>query len=306
MNIVGLGSIAVDSIVSVDALPKEDSFCIIKSTKLLPGGSGANVIVQASRLGVSCGFIAKIGDDVHGTELMNSFIGEGIDNRKMIIQKDGTTLHTDIVVDGTGAKFIMLHMGNCFLNLQEKDIDLSYISSADIFYTDLMPYGPAVAALKVAKQADKKTAFNMQVNLAQMNAFGCSKKQLLDSLAYVDLFAPCREGLFQLCGTEELDVCAQFLKSYCNGTLLFTLGKDGSVAYAPDGSYHREKAVERNVIDTTGAGDSYMGAMLYSYLYQNYTLAESMKFSTVCAFLTCSNIGARSCPTLEAVNAFSV
>ncbi|WP_320128684.1 carbohydrate kinase family protein [uncultured Sphaerochaeta sp.] len=304
MNIVGLGSIAMDTILNVDVLPKEDAFCVIKSTRLLPGGSGANVIVQASRLGASCGFIAKIGNDMQGKELLRVFDKETIDHRHMVVQDSGTTLHTDIVVDETGGKFIMLDMGDCFLNLKTDEVDYSYISNADVFYTDLMPYSSAYAGLRAAKQAGLKTAFNMQVGLPQMKGFGIDKQQILESLAYVDLFAPCREGLYQLCGTEDLDVCAHLLHDYCPGTLLFTLGSDGSVAYDPSGKKYRQEALSGNIIDTTGAGDSYMGAMLYQYLLQKRSLSESMEFAAICALLTCGGTGARSCPTLEAVNGY--
>ncbi len=79
--------------------------------------------------------------------------------------------------------------------------------------------------LKYAKEHDVMTAFNMQVGLSTLGGLGVTAKDVLDSLAYVDVFAPCQEGLYELTGTRDLDECAKFLRKYCKGVLLFTLGK---------------------------------------------------------------------------------
>lgn len=50
MDAVGLGTLAMDVLMKVDVLPKEDSFCVVEETTYAPGGSGTNVIVQLARL----------------------------------------------------------------------------------------------------------------------------------------------------------------------------------------------------------------------------------------------------------------
>ena len=56
-------------------------------------------------------------------------------------------------------------------------------------------------------------------------------------------------------------------------------------------------------IDSTGAGDSFMGAMLYTYLLNGMGLEESMKIATTCSAITCQGLGARSTPTMAEVKA---
>ena len=77
MDIYGLGTFAVDVLMKVDKLPGADSFCVVKSTERQPGGSGTNVIVQCARLGAKCGYIACVGDDGLGQEVIDSLAGEG-------------------------------------------------------------------------------------------------------------------------------------------------------------------------------------------------------------------------------------
>ena len=304
MDIIGLATLAMDVMLQVDALPGEDGFAVVTSNTYLPGGSGTNVIVQASRLGATCGFIGQVGDDGLGEDILKSLAVEGVDTSGMPVKAGGISLHTDIVVDKSGKKFILLNMGNTFLALEKSQVDMDYLKQAKIYYTDLLPGGPAIAGLKAAKAAGMKTAFNMQVGLEAMAGFGVSKALILDSLKDIDLFAPCRDGLFALCGTTDLEGCRAYLRNWFKGTLLITLGGQGSVAFDENDNRYDQPIIPIQAVDTTGAGDSYMGGMLYSYLLKKMPLPEAMYFSTACSAYTCLHLGARSGPTLEIVQAF--
>ena len=304
MDVYGLGTLAMDVLIQVDTLPGEDSFCIVKSSERQPGGSGTNVIVQLARLGAKCGFIGAVGDDDIGKDVLESLAKEQVDNQSMVVKPGMTTLHTDIVIDSEGRKFIMLNMGNAFGDLKPEEVNTEVISQAKVFYTDLLPGAAAMHGLKYAKEHDVMTAFNMQVGLSTLGGLGVTAKDVLDSLAYVDVFAPCQEGLYELTGTRDLDECAKFLRKYCKGVLLFTLGKKGSVAYDPEDHKYEVPSCEIQAVDTTGAEDSYMGSFVYQFCLKHSNLEDSMKFATRCAAYTCTGIGARFTPTLQQVSEF--
>lgn len=304
MDLVGLGTIAMDIVMQVDTLPKEDGFGVIKSTNYFPGGSGTNVIVQASRLGTHCGFIAQTGDDAIGKDIRRSLQDENINIDAMFIKSGGVSLHTNIVVDDEGKKFILLNMGDAFLSLNSSDMDLNYVKSSKVFYTDLLPGEPAIAALKVAREANVKTAFNMQVGLPTMEGFGVSKEVILDTLKYVDVFAPCRDGLYALAGTTDLCECNRFIRKYFNGVLLITLGAEGSVSFDNSSKMIKMPVIKTEVVDTTGAGDSFMGSFIYAYMHKKVELEAAMYFATACAAYTCRGLGARSNPTLSQIEKF--
>lgn len=299
MDIYGLGTFAIDVLMKVDKLPGADSFCIIKSTEKQPGGSGTNVIVQCQRLGADCGFIGCVGDDGIGKEVIDSLVAEGIDT-DMMYMKDGTiTLHTDIVIDNQGDKFIMLNMGNSFCSLEKDQIKEEAIAGAKVLYTDMIPFEQSLYALQLAKKHGVKTVFNMQVGMDTMAGLGCTKEDILAALKYVDVFAPCQEGLYALTGTEDLDECAKILRPYCDGILIFTLGRNGSVAYDAEDKKHRAECVSVEATDSTGAGDSYIGSFMCAYYLRGYDLDKSMRFASACAAYTCTGIGARFSPTAE-------
>ena len=136
-DVWGLGTLAMDVLMKVDALPKEDGFCMVLDNERQPGGSGTNVIVQLARLGAKCGYSGAVGDDGLGQEVIRSLEQEGIDAKNMIIRKGGITLHTDIVIDREGNKFIMLNMGDAFGSLKPEEGALDQICQAKVFYTDL-------------------------------------------------------------------------------------------------------------------------------------------------------------------------
>jgi sugar/nucleoside kinase (ribokinase family) len=304
MDIVGLGTVAMDVLLEVDKLPGEDGFAVIKRRSYLPGGSGTNVIVQAARLGAASGFVAQVGDDQLGSEIRASLASEGVDTSGLLVKRGGTSLHTEIVVDGEGKKFILLDLGDAFLGLEQASVRTSYVTGAKVFYTDLLPGGPAIAALKEAKKAGLSTVFNMQVGLAQMEGFGVSKQALLDALAYVDVFAPCREGLRALTGQKSVDEAAKALRAGFAGLLLVTLGGEGSVAF--EGSSETRVPIRKvEVKDTTGAGDSYIGAFMVARFLRGMGLGESMAFATAASAFTCTGLGARSSPTSAELEAFA-
>lgn len=304
MEVCGLGTIAMDVLMQVDMLPQKDGFCMVENTSYQPGGSGSNVIVQLARLGAECGYIAALSKDRYGLDILNNLKAEGVDTSCMEVFDKGVTLHTDIVIDQNGDKFIMLNMGDTFEKLEYDDMKKLYVEKTKVFYTDLCPGKPAMKAITAARNRGIETVFNMQVGLATMNGLGVSKEELLACIREVDVFAPCRQGLFDLTGTENLDECCGYLRNYTDAVLLFTLGSGGSAAYDRDGTKYEVPCKKVNVIDTTGAGDSYMGGFIYSYCIKGKDLLSSMRFATSCAAHTCSGLGARFSPDLEMVGQY--
>lgn len=300
-DVWGLGTLAMDVLMKVDALPKEDGFCMVLDNERQPGGSGTNVIVQLARLGAKCSYSGAVGDDGLGQEVISSLEQENVNAENMVMKKGSITLHTDIVIDRNGSKFIMLNMGDAFGSLDAEEAALDQICKSKVFYTDLLPKNAALTALKEAKKAGVTTVFNLQVGLGTMEGLGVSKEEILESLAYVDIFAPCREGLYAITGTEDLDKCRDYLRKYCSGLLLFTLGDQGSAAYMGNEAKLTVPIKKVNTVDTTGAGDSYMGSFIYSYCLQGKELEDSMRFASVCAAHTCTGFGARFSPKLEEV-----
>lgn len=303
--IIGLGSVAIDNIGKVDALPKEDGFCMVTEQQALDGGSCANVMTQVARLGAPAALVARIGDDDNGRKIRKGLEHYNVNTSWLMTKQGGTSLTTQIFVDPKGAKTIVLYMGDSLMSVELSDLDLSLLDHCKVLYTDLFPPRTAVAAARAAKGKGKPVVFNMQVGWPLMQAFGTDRDLMREMLKYTDVFAPCRSGAFELAGVDKPLDCIRKLRAEFDfkGIFILTLGEEGSLI-EQDGKLTEIPVYHVDGVDTTGAGDSYIGAFMYAYYCAGFDLGTAGRFAAASAALTCTRIGARSTPTLQEVNAF--
>ncbi len=296
-DICGLGTLAADVLMTVDRLPGKDSFCMVQHTENQPGGSGTNTIVQAARLGSCCAYIGAVGSDAPGDTVRESLEAEGVDTSHLYVRPGEVTTHTEIVVDQKGQKFILLIMGDAFFKLRLNKEDRQLIHESKVFFTDLLPGWAAMSGLKEAFYSDVQVAMALEVGIPLFEEMGVTRSQILESLKYAHLLVPCRDAVRDLTGTEEPLEAGRKLREYCDeGTIVLTLGSDGSFAFTPDGGILRIPAISVKPVDTTGAGDSFMGALIHSFLVKGYPIEQSLQFASVCAARTCTGLGARYKP----------
>lgn len=296
-DICGLGTLAADVLMTVDRLPGKDSFCMVQHTENQPGGSGTNTIVQAARLGSRCAYIGAVGSDAPGDTVRESLEAEGVDTSHLYVRPGEVTTHTEIVVDQNGQKFILLIMGDAFFKLRLNKEDRQLIHDSKVFFTDLLPGWAAMSGLKEAFYSDVQVAMALEVGIPLFEEMGVTRSQILESLKYAHLLVPCRDAVRDLTGTEEPLEAGRKLREYCEeGTIVLTLGSDGSFAFTPDGGILRIPAISVKTVDTTGAGDSFMGALIHSFLVKGYPIEQSLQFASVCAARTCTGLGARYKP----------
>ncbi|MEA4812317.1 MAG: carbohydrate kinase family protein [Anaerolineaceae bacterium] len=296
MKILGLGTVAMDVMMEVDSLPAADSFGVINRVSYLPGGSGTNVIVQSARLGAECAYIAKLGDDPIGRDILSSLRNEKIDVSGMRIKEGGTSLHANIVVDKKGQKFILLNFGDAFGSLCPEEVSAQLISWCDVLFTDFYPKAAPLAALKAAKKQGKTTVFNMQTGLGTFMAFNITRDDVLEALPFIDIFAPCREGLRDLFGSDQAQFILPELRRHCKGLTVITQGSEGVLAIDENNQSIHIPAFNIQPVDTTGAGDSFIGAFMVAYLQQKQPLAQALRTANASAAYTCLGMGARSGP----------
>lgn len=303
-NIVGLGTLAMDVMVQVDRLPGVDGFAVVTGRSYLPGGSGTNVITQAARLGASAAYIGKVGDDQLGHQIIESLNAEGVDTSGMRVLPGGTSLSTTVVVDADGDRFILLDLGDAFGSLTAAEVDLGAISSATAFYTDLVPREAALAGVAAATTSGVPLVFGLEVGLGTMAGLGVSREDVLAAAAKASVFLPCREGLADLCGSDDVEAGLAFLSAHCPGLSIVTLGAEGAVAVTGSGDRISVSGYPVVPVDTTGAGDAFAGAFLYFHFIDGRDPADSIRLANAVAAASCTRLGARSGPDLVGLTSF--
>ncbi len=265
-----------------------------------PGGKGANQAVAAARLGAQVSMVVKLGQDYYGDQALENLIQEGIDTRGVIRTTDTHTGVAFIVVDQQGENMIVVASGaNAQLTPADIDGVRDVITGADIILLQL-----EIPMETVAYTAALAHAAGVTVLLNPAPA----QPLALDLLAHVDYLTPNESEAQLISGLPVADVAgaeaaARWLTAQGVRTPVITLGAKGALACGAEGFMHVPgRKVE--VVDTTGAGDAFNGALAVA-LGEGKDLAAAVAFANTAAALQVTQRGtAPAMPRREAVESF--
>ncbi|MCX5042771.1 ribokinase [Aldersonia sp. NBC_00410] len=235
-----VGSVNMDLVATVSKFPAPGETLLGTGFAATPGGKGANQAIAAARAGAQVEFIGAVGDDTFALDLRQTLVDDevGTSGLREVGGPSGVAL---ITVDSAGENTIVV-AGNANTTLTElTDADLHYIAAADIVMCQLeLPLSVVIACLQHARRSRTTTMLN------------CSPVQALpdDLVAAVDVLV--------LNAGESAQVGAEILARIPQ--VVTTLGAHGARYRGQDGSIE-VSAVEVDVVDTTGAGDAFAGAL---------------------------------------------
>jgi ribokinase len=288
-RIVVIGSLNMDLVTNTKNMPKIGETIIGDSFRQIPGGKGANQAVAIARLGGNVGMIGKIGDDSFGETLKNALTQDSVDTKCIIKENDCSTGVATITVDAQANNSIIVVPGANF-KITKEDIDhsLDMIHEAEMIVAQLeVPIEVVQYSLLKAKEAGKYTILNP-----------APAQYLEDTIvSMVDLLVPNETELEILTGIEiknEDDVLTAARNLIKKGVkqLIVTLGEKGSI-YLTEQGVHRFKAYKVDAVDTTAAGDSFVGALAVA-LSSKLEMTQAIDFATKVAALTVTKLGAQS------------
>lgn len=293
-TILGMGTAAMDTLMGVHELPKADAFEYMKSEQLVPGGSCANMLVTYAALGGGSKQIAKIGDDKFGVEFKRTLAADGVDDSLLIVKPGGTTLHTYVIAAEDGQHCIFANIGDCLMQLEPEEITGDMLDGVDFFYTDFFPCRAAIRMVELAHERGITVIACMQCPPDFMISVGVAMEDILHMLKLADLIISGRDGYQQL--TDEADYKAAVAAVYDQYKPTYgcvcTAGSDGAVWVNADGIM-TGKAYEVEAVDSTGAGDAFLGALLYSYFEENADCVKALDFAGAVGAMKCTVWGPR-------------
>lgn len=291
-----IGSLNMDLVVKVDAMPKGGQTIIGSNFKEVPGGKGANQAVAMARLGGKVSMIGKVGNDGFGQTMINALKSDNVDT-KYISLADCATGVALITVDKNAENSIVVAPGaNYEVDKTDIDENLEAIQNSDIVVTQLeTPIETIKYALKKSKELNKYTILNPAPAV-----------KLEDELiANVDLLTPNETELEILSGVEiecEEDILKAAKVMIDKGVkeLIVTLGSKGSLYINKERSMFK-KSYKVEAVDTTAAGDSYTGALTVAFS-KGENIEEAMDFASKVGALSVMKEGAQSSlPTIDDV-----
>ena len=247
------------------------------------GGKGANQAVMAAHCGADVHFIGKLGNDVFGTAIADNFVKVGI-HSQYVDRSQTPNGVAHIWVDGQGENRIIIIPGaNHEIEVARAVEAISSIADLQIVVAQCeIKQEVTVAAFRAAKARGCTTILNPA-------PFQQLSTELLD---LTDWLIPNETEFRELHGS--LPSNDQILKSFRPGkNSIVTLGSEGAVYISPQGELHRVSAPKVTAVDTTGAGDSFVGSFAFS-LASGKDPVAAMSFGIKVASLSVTRKGAQS------------
>lgn len=263
-----------------------------------PGGKGANQAVAASRMGAPVTMVAAVGDDTFGSVLLGCLDGAGIDvSAVRTVTEVPTGTATIIRVDGDN-RIILDHGANyCLSSADVCDAVDRFGEPGDVFLTQFECEPDATAA--ALAHAHDRGLFTM-VNPAPARPIPDDFWRSVDYLCMNETECESITGDFPF-GPEDASMAARKIAGKGVSQVVVTLGSKGSYGYdRGEECFVPARCVD--AVDTTAAGDTFIGAMVSGHL-MGMGFRESMELATCASSLTVQRVGAQqSIPSLAEVN----
>jgi len=294
-KIVVIGSINMDLVMRVPRMPHPGETISGGPFQTIPGGKGANQAVACARLSPDSGNVAMIaclGDDAFGVELRAALRRDGIDDAHVSTIKGMASGVAAIAVDTSGQNSIVLAAGaNDALSPAHIDAARGLIEQAQVIVLQLeTPLATIHHAIQLAHSLGKIIVLNP----APAQALS---PELLRKVTYlipneIEAAMLAKLPMTGLGGDAAIDAAIEELRNDGCANVLVTLGAKGVRAALATGS-HRFPAQPAIAIDTTAAGDTFIGGFVAA-LAEGQTEAEAIDFGQRAAALSVGRVGAQT------------
>ena len=294
-----VGSVNADLVVSVRRRPGAGETVLGSDLATFPGGKGANQAVAAARLGARAAFLGRVGDDSFGAFLREALSQASVATGQLatVPGPSGVAL---ITVDPAGDNSIIVAPGaNALLTPADVEAARTAVEAAAVVSAQLeVP----VAAVEAAARAAARAGARFILNLSPARDVPASLLAAADPLVVNAHEAAFLLGSAPAAGQAAALRQAAALLARGPGSVVITLGGDGACAADGTGSWH-VPSPRVEVVDTTGAGDAFTGALAWR-LSLGDPLASAAAFAARVGAAAVTARGAQpSYPSLDQVPA---
>ena len=283
-----------------------------------PGGAPCNVLALLSKLGHSTAFIGKVGQDGFGDQLESALLECGIATEGLLRDKD---IHTTLAIVHTlpdgDRDFSFYRNPGADLMLNENEINAELIQNSRIFHfgslsmTDEPCCSATRKAISLAETYGRLRSFDPNLRPPLWDSMDHAQEEILYGLAHCDVLKISDNEIQWLSDKDDYDEGIAWLRQQFDIPLvLLSMGKDGSRAYHDELRVEVPAFVLENTIETTGAGDTFLGGILHYILnngwktYNESELYDMLTFANAAAALITTKSGAlRVMPSKEEIAA---
>lgn len=293
VSIICAGMAVVDVLVQgVEALPHGGETARVAGVTMAPGGDAANQAAALAKLGNRVGVWTMVGDDAQGDFLRQQFAGRGINTDGVCVVPGQSTATGIVLIDKTGERSFLARQvgshhiyGPDHMNLDRIRPGLKVLSIGSLFCSEAFDRKALAPLLRKAKSVGAITLADMV-----MDQRGYGLDALSDAWPWLDYAAPSELEGELLTGTTEPAAIAEAFRRRGVRNVILKRGVQGAALFSAE-SMHHCPAFRVPIVDTTGAGDTFLGGIIHG-LAHGLAPAAMLRFGAAAAALSIQEVGA--------------
>ena len=290
-EIVCLGEALIDFVAAESGVGVGEANSFLRA----PGGAPANVAVGVARLGRSSAFLGKVGDDPFGRFLENTFSEAGVDTGGMVFDPDHRTGLAFVSLAADGERdFCFFRNPSADMSYAPAELDRARIQAGRIFHygsitlIDEPARTTTLAAIDTAKAAGLLLSYDPNLRPPLWPSLEQARNTILQTIKFADVVKMSEEELVFLMTDEDLFPVASVSEEECRALaqdfrrrydlplLAVTRGANGSYVCWGDDRFLSTSGLPVKAVDTTGAGDGFVAALLCGLLEHNLTTRHAL------------------------------
>ena len=251
-----------------------------------PGGAVCNVLSMLNKMDYKTGFIGKVGDDLFGNMLQTAIVKAGIDDAGLVKDKDIRTTLAFVHNDDDGDRhFSFYRKPGADMMLAKEEVNTSMLKDCKLFHfgslsmTDEPCRSATQFALQTAKENGSVISFDPNLREKLWDNLDTAKQYIDYGLSNAEIVKISDNEIVWFTGLNDYDAGVKYIFDKYSSVkiVLLSLGKEGSMAYTRTIKEKKETFITEATIDTTGAGDTFMGtclAYLLKYMEEGLSLSD--------------------------------
>ena len=283
------GSVNADLLFKVETLPRPGETVLCPSYVMAPGGKGANQAAAAAKAGAEVAFVGHVGDDAYGPVVRGLLLDAGVGCAHLAVGRSPTAIAV-IGVDAGSENAIIVASGANLETRADQVPDSLLGPGTTVLCQNEIRTAETFAALTRAKRMGARTILNM----APAAPVPPEVLGALDLLVVNELEAEVAAGV----SGQPPAAVAQGLATTYGLTCVVTLGGAGCIAVTAAEGW-RVPVLPIDPVDTTGAGDAFVG-VLTAWLDAGADLVAALRAASVGAACTCEQVGAQTAQPTKA------
>jgi sulfofructose kinase len=280
MAIACLGITVLDRIQRVDNLPTTGGKFVAKDYFEVGGGPAATAAVAVAKMGHKVDFIGRIGQDSVADTMLTELASYGVNVEKCVHIAGASSAFSAVLVDDEGERMIINYQDKT-LSRDPKPLESLDFSQYETILTDVRWPEGAKYALEQAKKHNIPSVLDADI----------APDPIDDLVKLADHVAFSEPGLEKFTGVSDPIEGLKLAQKQTGGKVYVTVGSKGCYWLEGDELFH-EPVIKVDVVDTTGAGDVFHGALAVA-VAECKENRESIVFSNTVAALKCTKRGGR-------------